>query len=114
MHAPADARHDAPAAPGWAVGVDVGGTFTDLAALDAAGGVHTRKVLSTPADQSAGVARALAALGATPADVRRVAHGTTVVTNLQRSAGAFLSFSRPPSTVAILRMPSTIRSCFSF
>ena len=82
MHAPADHPHDVPAAPGWAVGVDVGGTFTDLAALDAAGGVHTRKVLSTPADQSAGVARALAALGATPADVRRVAHGTTVVTNL--------------------------------
>jgi len=39
-------------------------------------------VLSTPADQSEGVAASLAALGAKPRDVRRVAHGTTVVTNL--------------------------------
>ncbi len=64
------------------VGVDVGGTFPDLAAVDASGRVVTRKVLSTPADQSEGVATALGALGATPASVSRVAHGTTVVTNL--------------------------------
>ena len=39
-------------------------------------------MLSTPADQSEGVAASLAALGAPGKDVRRVAHGTTVVTNL--------------------------------
>jgi len=39
-------------------------------------------VLSTPADQSEGVAASLAALGASGSAVRRVAHGTTVVTNL--------------------------------
>ena len=39
-------------------------------------------MLSTPADQSEGVAASLAALGAPPASVARVAHGTTVVTNL--------------------------------
>jgi N-methylhydantoinase A len=44
--------------------------------------VETRKVLSTPADQSEGVAASLAALGASGSAVRRVAHGTTVVTNL--------------------------------
>ncbi len=46
------------------------------------GAIQARKVLSTPADQSEGVAASLVALGAPPADVRRVAHGTTVVTNL--------------------------------
>ena len=66
----------------YSVGVDVGGTYTDLAAVDTAGVVETRKVLSTPGDQSDGVAAALAALGAAPEAVARVAHGTTVVTNL--------------------------------
>lgn len=64
------------------VGIDVGGTFTDLAAVGADGRVTTRKVLSTPHDQSEGVAAALDALSPAPASVGRVAHGTTVVTNL--------------------------------
>ena len=64
------------------MGIDVGGTYTDLAAVGADGGIDARKVLSTPADQSEGVAASLAALGAAPGEVRRVAHGTTVVTNL--------------------------------
>jgi N-methylhydantoinase A len=46
------------------------------------GAIQARKVLSTPADQSEGVAASLAALGAPSSRVRRVAHGTTVVTNL--------------------------------
>ncbi len=64
------------------VGIDVGGTFTDLAAIDADGTVVTRKVLSTPRDQSEGVAAALDALAAAPGAISRIAHGTTVVTNL--------------------------------
>jgi N-methylhydantoinase A/oxoprolinase/acetone carboxylase beta subunit len=64
------------------VGVDVGGTYTDLAAVGTDGRVATRKVLSTPADQSEGVATAMAALGAPGSQVTRIAHGTTVVTNL--------------------------------
>ena len=66
----------------YSVGIDVGGTYTDLAAVGPEGAIQARKVLSTPADQSEGVAASLAALGASPARVRRVAHGTTVVTNL--------------------------------
>jgi N-methylhydantoinase A len=61
--------------------------------VGANGAVETRKVLSTPADQSEGVAASLAALGARSSDVRRVAHGTTVVTNLlleRRGARAVL------------------------
>ncbi|MFA6166318.1 MAG: hydantoinase/oxoprolinase family protein [Gemmatimonadaceae bacterium] len=65
-----------------AVGIDVGGTFTDLAAITDDGRVVARKVLSTPADQSEGVAAALDAFAAGPGAIARIAHGTTVVTNL--------------------------------
>jgi N-methylhydantoinase A len=67
---------------GLAVGVDVGGTFTDLAAVAPDGRVRTTKVLSQPADQSEGVRDALRALGARAGEVARIVHGTTVVTNL--------------------------------
>ncbi|CAA9485783.1 MAG: N-methylhydantoinase A [uncultured Solirubrobacteraceae bacterium] len=60
------------------VGVDVGGTFTDLVAISG-GRTITAKVPSTPADQSAGVLDALQAAGV--ADVDAFAHGMTVATN---------------------------------
>ena len=60
------------------VGVDVGGTFTDLVALDGTR-VTTGKVPSTPDDQSEGVMRALDAIEA--GDVTAFAHGMTVATN---------------------------------
>ena len=60
------------------VGVDVGGTFTDLVALDR-GRVVTAKVPSTPEDQSEGVMRSLEAVEA--GDVAAFAHGMTVATN---------------------------------
>ena len=62
------------------VGVDVGGTFTDLVAIDASGRVEARKVLSTPQDQSEGVLDAVKALGRHNID--RFVHGTTVATNM--------------------------------
>ncbi len=67
---------------GLAAGVDVGGTFTDCAAITSDGRIIARKVLSTPDDQGEGVATALGALGERTGAVRRVVHGTTVVTNL--------------------------------
>ena len=66
---------------GISVGIDVGGTFTDLVAVDDAGRIDIRKVLSTPDDQSRGVDAAIAALRA-KSRIDRVVHGTTVVTNL--------------------------------
>ncbi|MDQ3987168.1 MAG: hydantoinase/oxoprolinase family protein, partial [Actinomycetota bacterium] len=68
------------------LGVDVGGTFTDLVAV-AGGRVVSAKVPSTPADQSTGVLNCVAAAGIETQDVRVFAHGTTVATNalLERS-----------------------------
>lgn len=66
----------------YAVGIDVGGTFTDLAALDTNGRITTSKVLSVPADRAAGVLNALTASALQSGAVSRIAHGTTVVTNL--------------------------------
>lgn len=66
---------------GYSLGIDVGGTFTDLIAIAGDGRVESRKVLSTPADQSQGVRDALRALGAASGEVAHIAHGTTVATN---------------------------------
>jgi N-methylhydantoinase A len=71
---------------GWRVGVDVGGTFTDLAAVDDASGmVCLEKVPTTPTDQSVGVAAGLTALlgrhSVLPATVSYLGHGTTVCIN---------------------------------
>jgi N-methylhydantoinase A len=70
----------------WRVGVDVGGTFTDLAAVDdASGAARLEKVPTTPADQSIGVAAGLASLlarhGVAHAAVSFLGHGTTVCIN---------------------------------
>jgi N-methylhydantoinase A len=62
------------------VGVDVGGTFTDLVALDADGALEVRKVVTTPNDPVPGVFRAFDLLG-TRAPVERLVHGTTLATN---------------------------------
>src|SRR6266540_6293142 len=62
------------------LGIDVGGTFTDLVAL-VDGKVLTAKVASTPRNQSVGVMNSIAASGVDPAAVAALAHGTTVATN---------------------------------
>src|SRR5215813_1022882 len=63
------------------VGVDVGGTFTDLFGLDAASGrFRTAKVPSRRGDEAVGFANGLAALGG-PAAIGSIVHGTTVGTN---------------------------------
>ena len=69
------------------VGIDVGGTFTDLTAVDEASGrVVVTKVPSQPRNEAAAVLAGLHALGVAGRDVRRLVHGTTVGTNavLQR------------------------------
>ena len=77
-----------PAAP-WRIGVDVGGTFTDLVLADARGATWVAKVPSVPADPSRGVHAALARaavdlgmpLGEVLAGCALFVHGSTVATN---------------------------------
>jgi 5-oxoprolinase (ATP-hydrolysing) len=68
------------------LGVDVGGTFTDLIYLDDAGGVRVHKVPSTPADPSAATMRGALELcdaaGVGPGEIDQFFHGTTVATNI--------------------------------
>jgi N-methylhydantoinase A len=63
-------------------GIDVGGTFTDLVALDpVTGGVRLAKVPSTPDNQAGGVMAALAQGGCDLASLDLIVHGTTTTTN---------------------------------
>jgi N-methylhydantoinase A len=72
------------------IGVDIGGTFTDLVAVDGSGRLHVAKTLSTPPDPSQAVIDGLGLLaestGRTLArllgDATLFIHGTTVATNL--------------------------------
>jgi N-methylhydantoinase A len=73
------------------VGVDVGGTFTDVLAYDPLNGeMHAAKVPSLPDAQWVGVLDALAALGITHQSIREFVHGTTIATNclLERKGAA--------------------------
>ncbi len=68
------------------IGIDTGGTFTDVVAVDGATGrVAVTKVPSTPADPALGLARGvrqiLAQTGHSAAELHALAHGTTVATN---------------------------------
>jgi len=67
------------------IGLDIGGTFTDIVALDRDGRLALTKVPSTPKDLLEGIGaatrRILGIAGAKPGDVERFIHGTTVATN---------------------------------
>src|SRR5690242_18984393 len=82
------------------VGVDVGGTFTDLVALGPDGSITVRKVTTTPDDPTVGVFRAIDTIGTgdggrgtgasgappvprppSPVPIEILIHGTTIATN---------------------------------
>src|SRR6266566_8105636 len=73
----------------YRIGIDVGGTFTDLVAVDDLGRATLTKVPSTPADPSVGVLDGLGQLAQTLGlelaalleQTERIVHGTTVATN---------------------------------
>lgn len=75
------------------VGVDIGGTFTDLV-MNVAGELKLHKLLSTPENPAQAMLTGLAALSSqTQAAMRRIAHGTTVATNaILERRGARLAF----------------------
>ena len=67
---------------GIVVGIDVGGTFTDLVQLDQKSGeVRLAKVPSTPNNQAFGVMNALGHAGSDLAGLDLIVHGTTTTTN---------------------------------
>jgi N-methylhydantoinase A len=88
--APADAT--ARAGRHLRIGIDTGGTFTDVVAFDElTGAVAVTKTPSTPADPAlgfmTGLAKILGLLAANPGQIAAVSHGTTIATN-QLLAGA--------------------------
>ena len=70
---------------GYRLGVDIGGTFTDIVLLREDGVLFSKKILSTPHDYSeaieAGVKVLLAETGVAAGDIGEFGHGTTVATN---------------------------------
>ena len=98
----------------WRIGVDIGGTFTDVAAIDEASGrIGIVKLLTTPDDFSRavvdGLRRIIEREGIAPAEVALLAHATTVVTNAlfeKRGACAGLVTTRGFRDILELRRSS--------
>jgi N-methylhydantoinase A len=70
----------------WRIGIDIGGTFTDVALVEEASGrIGVAKVPTTPQDPAEGVLRALEAAmtryAVSAAEVGLLSHATTIVTN---------------------------------
>src|SRR5260370_2579091 len=72
--------------PNLRIGIDTGGTFTDIVCVDgASGAMRVTKVASTPSNPAIGLVRGVKAIldagGAPLDDLAGLAHGTTVATN---------------------------------
>lgn len=69
----------------YRLGVDIGGTFTDVVLMSADGVIYSKKVLSTPQDYSQGIENGVSALlgelKIDAADIAEFVHATTVATN---------------------------------
>jgi N-methylhydantoinase A len=76
--------------PPWRIGIDVGGTFTDVVVIDARGTIVVKKSPTMPRDPGAGIFRALEAvarqmelsLGGLLAACAALIHGSTIATNI--------------------------------
>ena len=75
------------------VGIEVGGTFTDLVAVEGES-VRTAKVPSTPANPDEGAMHAIDAAGLDPGAIEELVHGSTVATNavLERKGASVCLF----------------------
>jgi N-methylhydantoinase A len=72
-------------AQSFRIGADIGGTFTDLVLIDAAGGIATRKVSSTPDNYGraivAGILELLTERAVAPGNMTELVHASTIATN---------------------------------
>jgi N-methylhydantoinase A len=97
------------AATSWVIGVDVGGTFTDVVAATPEGRLETCKVMTTPADPRDGVETGLRQIfercAIAPSSVARVVHGTTLATNvILERRGASVAFVTTEGFRDLLRL----------
>ena len=71
--------------PGWRVGADIGGTFTDVVFLGADGALHAKKVSSSVDNYARAIVAGMTAVwhetGLSGGDIAEVLHGTTVASN---------------------------------
>ena len=69
----------------YRVGVDIGGTFTDIVLLGSDGTIHTQKIPSSADDYARAIVEGLAGVlrekGVAPATIEEIRHGTTVASN---------------------------------
>ena len=99
---------------GWRLGVDIGGTFTDLALEHGDGRFHSIKLLTTGAEPERavldGVAAACAAAGIALGEIGQIIHGTTLATNaLIERRGAETLFVTTEGFRDVLEMGSESR-----
>jgi N-methylhydantoinase A len=100
----------------WRIGVDIGGTFTDVALVEEnSGRIAVAKVLTTPPDFGAGVMQGLkeglSRHGIAAADTTLLSHATTVVTNaLLEGKGADAAFVATRGFRDVLELRRSARS----
>ena len=100
----------------WRIGVDIGGTFTDVALVEEnSGRIAVAKVLTTPPDFGAGVMQGLqeglSRHGIAAADTALLSHATTVVTNaLLEGKGADAAFVATRGFRDVLELRRSARS----
>ncbi len=109
------------AGPRYRLGVDVGGTHTDLVLLDVpTGQLHVEKVASTPKNPALGVlegVRRFMARGIAPGDIAFFAHGTTITTNAlleMRGAKVGLLITRGFRAVQDVQMQARDTNLFDY
>ena len=102
----------------WRIGVDIGGTFTDIALVEETSGrIGVAKVPTTPTDLAEGVIRALelamSRYEVIPTEVGLLSHATTVVTNaILQESGARAALS--PRVASVTCWSCGVRRALTF
>src|SRR4029078_8336127 len=95
----------------YRVGVDIGGTFTDIVLLGSDGSVHTKKVSSSVGNYAEAIVDGLLEVFAEPgrsgSAIAEIRHGTTVASNaILEHKGARLGLITPKGFRDVLEIPT--------